>query len=127
MINLAKRQTLYLWIAMLAILFGALAPTVSHALAAGQSDDSALMLCTVNGYKMIKLPGDDGKAPADAKSMQHCAFCTIHGGADALPASPAVALALSTGRAIYPPLFYSAPRSQHTWSAAQQRAPPFLA
>lgn len=129
MLTLAKRKTLYLWIAMLAILFGALAPTVSHALSAGQADDSALMLCTVNGYKMIKLPGsgDDSKAPADAKSMQHCAFCTIHGGADAMPASPAVALALSAGRAIYPPLFYNAPRTQHIWSAAQQRAPPFLA
>nr|WP_315251078.1 DUF2946 domain-containing protein [uncultured Duganella sp.] len=127
MINLAKRKTLYLWIAMLAILFGALAPTVSHALAAGQADDSALMLCTVNGYKMIKLPGDDGKAPTDAKNMQHCAFCTIHGGADALPASAAVALALSAGRDIYPPLFYRAPRAQHIWSTAQQRAPPFLA
>lgn len=127
MINLAKRKALYLWIAMLAILFGALAPTVSHALAAGQPADSSMMLCTVSGYQMIKAPADDSKAPADAKSMQHCAFCTLHGGADALPAAPTLALVLSTGRDIYPPLFYSAPRSQHTWSAAQQRAPPFLA
>jgi hypothetical protein len=127
MINLAKQRTLHLWIAMLAILFSALAPTVSHALAAGQPADQGLMLCTVNGYKMVKLPGGDDKAPADAKNMQHCAFCTIHGGADALPSSPSVALALRTDRASHPPLFYRAPRTQHIWSAAQQRAPPFLA
>ncbi|MBV7538666.1 DUF2946 domain-containing protein [Duganella sp. sic0402] len=130
MIRLAKRRTLHLWIAMLAILFSALAPTVSHALAAGSSADNTLMLCTVNGYKLIQLPGDgngDSKAPADAKSMQHCAFCTIHGGADALPAAPAVALLLSAGRDIYPSLFYHAPGAQPIWSAAQQRAPPFLA
>ncbi|MYM81637.1 DUF2946 domain-containing protein [Duganella sp. FT50W] len=127
MINLAKRKTLYLWIAMLAMLFGALAPTVSHALAAGAQVDAALMLCTANGYKIVKPSGGDGQAPLDAKSLQHCAFCPLHGGADALPASPAVALAPSAGRAPYPPLFYRAPRAQHIWSAAQQRAPPFLA
>lgn len=127
MINLAKRKTLYLWIAMLAILFGALAPTVSHALAAGQPQDGALMLCTVNGYQMIQPPADGGKAPPDAKSMQHCAFCSLHGGADALPPAPAVAHAPGAGRAIHPPLFHHAPRAQHVWSAAQQRAPPFPA
>lgn len=127
MIKLAKRRTLHLWIAMLAILFSALAPTLSHALAAGQPADAVLMLCTVNGYKMVKLPGDDGKAPVDAKGMQHCAFCTLHGGADALPPPASLTLALVADRASYPPLFYRAPRTQHIWSAAQQRAPPFLA
>jgi hypothetical protein len=128
MISLAKRRTLHLWIAMLAILFSALAPAVSHALAAGSSAGNTLMLCTISGYKLIQLHGDgDSKAPADAKSMQHCAFCTIHGGADALPATPAATLVLSGGRDIYPSLFYHAPGTQHIWSAAQQRAPPFLA
>jgi uncharacterized protein involved in copper resistance len=136
MIRLAKRQTLHLWIALLAILFSALAPTVSHALAAGNKAASTaadtLQLCTVNGYKMVKLAGadagDSNSMPADAMhGMQHCAFCTIHGSAAALPGAPAVALALDAGRDIYPPLFYRAPRALHTWSAANPRAPPFLA
>jgi hypothetical protein len=141
MIRLAKRQTLHLWIAMLAILFSALAPTVSHALASSgnRAADNMIQLCTMNGYQMVQLPGTDaaadanadtdgGKAPADAKNgMQHCAFCTLHGGTDALPTAPAVALALSAGRDIYPPLFYSAPATQAVWTSAQQRAPPFLA
>ena len=133
MISLAKHRTLHLWIAMLAILFSALAPTVSHALAAGTSAADTLMLCTMSGYKTVKLSDtgtDDSKAPSDAKSsMQHCAFCTLHGGADALPASPANALALLLipGRDSYPPLFYAAPDAQHIWSTAHQRAPPFLA
>ena len=128
--RLARRHTLHLWIALLAILFSALAPTISHALASAGAATPAMQLCTVNGYQMVKLAdadADDRQAPADAKSMQHCAFCTLHGGADALPISTAAALALTTGRGIYPPRYYSAPRAQHIWSAAHQRAPPFLA
>jgi hypothetical protein len=123
MIFLAKRQTLHIWIALLAILFSALAPTVSHAVAAYAPED-ALAMCTVNGYKQL----DDSKAPGSIKhGMEHCAFCTIHGGGDALPAVPSVALAIAAGRDVYPPLFYAAPRSQHAWSASNPRAPPFFA
>jgi hypothetical protein len=119
MITLAKRQTLHIWIALLAILFSALAPTVSHALAAANPVET-LQMCTAGG--------DNSKAPADLKhGMEHCAFCTIHGGDDALPSPPAVALALHAGRDIYPSLFYNAPSAQHVWSAANPRAPPALA
>ena len=120
MISLTKRQLLHTWIALLAILFSVLAPTVSHAVAAS-NPVSTLEMCSVNG-------SDDGKAPTTAKhGMEHCAFCTVHGGMDALPTASAIALARHAGRDIYPPLFYSAPQSQHTWSASNPRAPPFLA
>lgn len=128
MIILAKRQTLHIWVALLAILFSALAPTVSHALAAA-APAATLEMCTAQGYKLVQLPASDGgKAPVDLKhGMEHCAFCTIHGGGDGLLPPPAVALALHAGRDLYPSLFYNAPRALHTWSAANPRAPPFPA
>jgi hypothetical protein len=129
MIKMAKRQTLHIWIAMLAILFSALAPTVSHALAAGNGSAVALEMCTVDGYKVVKAAEpDSGKAPAKAAhGMEHCAFCAAHGGSFALTGSPSVILVMDIGRDIYPPLFYAAPHSLHAWSAANPRAPPFLA
>ncbi|MYM88125.1 DUF2946 domain-containing protein [Rugamonas sp. FT82W] len=125
MLKMAKRQTLHIWIALLAVLFSALAPAVSSALAATDT----VQVCTVDGYKIVKLPGaDKGKAPASAKhAMEHCAFCSLHADAHPLPGAPSVPLALDAGRDTYPPLFYTAPRTLHTWSAANPRAPPFPA
>jgi hypothetical protein len=128
MFNMAKRQTLQLWIALLAILFSALAPTVSHALAAANPAET-VQICTVDGYKLVQLPdADDGKAPLDLKhGMEHCAFCTLHGGGDAPLPHAVAALSLNPDRDTYPSLFYSAPRALHVWSVANPRAPPALA
>lgn len=128
MTNLAKRQTLLLWIALLAVLFGTLAPTVSHALVA-VSPAETVQICSVQGYKLIKLPGTDtDQQPSSMQqSMQHCAFCTLHGGDTALIPSLALTLTAIAGRAVHPLLFYSAPHTLYAWSIAHPRAPPVLA
>lgn len=125
---MAKRQTLHIWIAILAVLFGALAPTISHALNASAGAADMIEICTANGYKLVKAAGaDEGKAPASLKQgMEHCAFCTTHGSSHALTGVPLVTTALTAGRDIYPPLFYTAPQSLHAWSAANPRAPPLF-
>ncbi|WP_254926634.1 DUF2946 domain-containing protein [Janthinobacterium sp. PC23-8] len=114
---------------MLAILFSALAPTVSHALSAINVPSATLEICSVNSYKAVKAPdGDSSKSPATIKHrMEHCAFCATHGGSFALPGSHPLSLVMVAGRDIYPPLFYAAPQSLHAWSAANPRAPPLLA
>ncbi len=129
MTKVAKRQALHIWIAMLVILFGALAPTVSHALAAAGLSADTVEICTVNGYKVVKLTDTDSrKAPSSPQhGMEHCAFCTIHGGSHALTSTRLVTFAPGPGRDIYPPLFYSAPRSLHAWSSAKPRGPPYPA
>jgi hypothetical protein len=129
MINMAKRQTLHIWIALMAVLFSALAPAVSHALTASGGAADTLEICTVNGYKLVKLAGaNSDKAPdATRHAMEHCAFCTIHGDPHGLPATPSTVVPLDTGHDLYPPLFYSAPRTAHAWSTANPRAPPALA
>lgn len=128
MFKMEKRQALHIWIAVLAILFSALAPTVSHALAKADGDANFLILCTSNG-KLVQtpLPTDDGKAPASVKvAMEHCSFCTTHGAHAALPLAAALPQ-MTAGRAVYPPLFYLAPAPLAAWAAANPRAPPILA
>ncbi len=114
---------------MLAILFSAFAPTVSHALNSSNVPSATLEICTVNGNKAVKAPdADSSKAPTTIRhGMEHCAFCATHGGAVALPGCHPLILVIVAGCDIYPPLFYAAPQSLHAWSAANPRAPPFLA
>jgi len=115
MLKHLKRQTLHIWIAMLAVLFATLAPTVSHALAA--STTGALS-------EMCSVDGPTKKAPSNTMhGMEHCPYCATQGGEPALP--PALnGFAVIGGHDFYPPLFYSAPQPLHTWLAASPRGPP---
>jgi hypothetical protein len=118
MLYLAKRQVLHVWIAMLAVWFAALAPTVSHALAATTAAALAEMCTVDSGSK---------KAPMNTlHGMEHCAYCAMHGGAPALPPLPLNGFAVIGGHDFYPPLFYTAPQPLHTWSASSPRGPPAL-
>ncbi|TFW14786.1 DUF2946 domain-containing protein [Duganella callida] len=120
MLATLRRQTLQIWIAMLAVLFSALAPTVSHAISASTSGVLAEM-CSVDSA----APGK--KAPTNIPhGMEHCPYCATHGGAPALPPSAIHGFAVIGGHDAYPPLYYSAPRPLHGWGAAQPRGPPAL-
>ena len=125
MISLTKRRVLHLWIALLAVLFAALAPTISRALAANLQYD-IVEVCTAGGYKAVKI-SKDGSAPSPKSRMDHCAYCANHAGSHALPGMPPVSIPRLAGRDFYPSLFYLAPRPLHAWSAANPRAPPLPA
>jgi hypothetical protein len=128
MICLTKRRVLHVWVALLAILFSALAPTVSRAVAASYGTPDTVEICTAYGYKVVKRAAGGEQAPASSTAgMDHCAFCAIDGTAHALPHNPSMTLPSSSGRDIYPPLFYAAPHALHAWSAANPRAPPRIA
>lgn len=103
---------------MLAVLFAALAPTVSHALAS--STPAALTeMCTADGLAK--------KAPANTMhGMEHCPYCATHGGAPALPPHALTGFAVIGGHDFYPPLFYTAPQPLHSWRAASPRGPPAI-
>ena len=128
MLKFARRQTLHIWIAMLAVLFSALAPAISHALAAA-APERLVEICTVDGVKTLSLAAADiSKAPAKSMhGMEHCPYCVTHGGSTGLPPAPAMTLAVIGGHDLYPSLFYSAPRPLYQWSAGQPRAPPAIA
>lgn len=111
---------------MCAILLAALAPSISHALAAADGKSSFWMeICSVNGMKLVKADGVPSHAPAKhATNGEHCPFCAP-GHVAALPPSASFVLPALDGRATRPTLFYHAPRPLFVWTSAQSRAPPF--
>ncbi len=127
MFSMAKHRVLHVWIALLAILFGALAPAVSHALAAADRHAGQVELCTATGVQLVEVPAPDSKQTLPPMhDMGHCACCTSHHALHALPSSSA-AIAVTGGRAIHPALFHAAPRLLHAWSPAAPRGPPLFA
>lgn len=137
-----------LWIALAAILWASLAPSLAQALSLSP-DGHHLHRITVDycaseddgggktqGVVTLDVPHDahdgadhhnaPGKPQADAHGdAHHCPLCrNPHADVGILPTTMPVVPA-PVGRAItYPPLFYAATSSLHVWSAAQPRAPP---
>ncbi|MFM9433998.1 hypothetical protein ACFDR9_001044 [Janthinobacterium sp. CG_23.3] len=120
-------RRLLAWIALAAILGLALAPTLARALAKEGSSEW-MQICSAQGSKLVAVadlaPGEQ-PGPSNA-GLEHCPFCALHTPAPppaqlrfsfALPASPP---------ALYPSLFFSAPRPLFAWSVAHPRAPPVL-
>ena len=127
MYTFVKRRLLLTWMAVLAVMFSALAPSASHALAANSALDGLAVICTVDGATAVKSgrSSDDKSATKSPdQHFEHCPYCTSHGGSPALPPQLPVSFAVATGHDAYPPLFYQAPRSLHSWAAANPRAPP---
>lgn len=121
-------RSLTSWIAILAILMAALAPSISHALGAPQGA-SWIEVCSAVGAKWVQ-PGDastdTAPAPADAHPFEHCPYCSLHSDALAIPVAPVV-VALAPRLSGRPPsAFLAAPRTLFAWLSAQPRAPPVL-
>lgn len=114
------------WIAALAILLGALAPTVSRWLSTASPLNLALLeVCTTRtgGPSTIVLKST-GEQPADHATLDHCPLCLVHSDDAGLP-PPAHAVALITGLTDAPPaLFLQGHSPLPVWAAALARAPP---
>lgn len=126
MVTCVKRRTLHVWLACLAILFAALAPSISHALAAAAGADR-VEICTVDGTKTVVLQTATKKMPAkDGAShhMEHCAYCVSNAVDTALPPAPATVFAPHGGHGAFPALFYASPSPLFCWTAGTPRAPP---
>lgn len=128
-----KRQVVWTWIAALAILFGAMAPTISRAMAATVSQaapaDPSMEVCTMLGMKMILVAdhvAHGGKpAPVGTDHMlEHCPYCAVHATPALLPPPAPTLSALPAIAAAYPPLFYRSATKPFAWSPASPRGPP---
>ncbi len=115
------------WMAILAILVGALAPTLSHALR-GDTPDGWVEVCSRLGSKWVSVDATDETAPAPqtapAADFEHCSFCSLSSGAVLLPSPQAMALLALQFEV--PLRYLAAPRTPFAWQAAQARAPPPL-
>ncbi|MFZ6653734.1 DUF2946 domain-containing protein [Undibacterium sp. TJN19] len=129
--KILKRMKLHVWLACLAILFNALAPSLSHALAMADNKSGWQEICSTTGSKFVatdqgKLISKTTKTPADKVThhLQHCPYCSSHAASFILPATDSMRFAIAGGQAVYPSLFYQSPSPLFSWSRANPRAPP---
>lgn len=121
------------WIACLAILMAALAPTVSHALAAKARGASWSDICTAGigrnaghdaGHDKSHTNDRPGNRPGSDMDMTDCGYCVPHAGSSGLPQTAVLFIPAITASFAHPALFYQSPAPLFIWSAAQSRAPP---
>lgn len=128
MLNPLTRRALFAWIAALAILFSALAPSISHALSIDRGNAAWLEICSANGVKLLPASAVDAaqKPVKDLLQhhMEHCPYCVTHGGTFALLPPAPITFAVLGGHDLFPSLYYQAAAPLFAWSAAQPRGPP---
>lgn len=116
------------WLAMLALVMSALAPTVSQAVVMSSDRADWLEVCTTTGVMWVKADSvatDDGTMPMVGHD-QGCDICT-----HIVTGAPPVGLGLSAptlDTEFSLPSAPSAPaRARAPWASAQSRAPPLSA
>lgn len=104
----------------------ALAPTVSHALAASSPGNPWAEICSVAGGKVVvaDAAGATGSQAEAGTHLGHCPLCGQIGSAPALPVAESAASFAIAGADLLPALFAHAPSPLFAWAAAQPRAPP---
>ena len=127
MLKFLKRSSLPLWIALMAILFSALAPSISQAINASAGKSVFAEICTVAGAKVVAIDADGAQKPATdplQHHWKHCPYCGTHGGSFALPPPAPIEFAVLGGPDLQPSLFYQAPAPLFAWYVAHPRGPP---
>jgi hypothetical protein len=115
------------WLALVAMLSLALAPAVSHGLAAWRGQSGWVEVCTTQGMRWITAGesgrNEDAPAPTGAP-LEACSYCTLSFGAAGMPPAPATGQLLPLTGAEAPPLLLEAPLAHLGWRNPQPRAPP---
>lgn len=113
-----------LWIAVLAVLWGALAPSLSSWIGSAQGK-TWIEVCTSTGTKLIALETDDVPAKSSVHTGDHCPYCRIQQDLPAIAHAPGV-LVLADGsvRRVLQPQEVTQPLPAAVWPAHRSRAPP---
>jgi hypothetical protein len=114
------------WLAILALLMAALAPSISHALGS-KFGPSWVEVCTPSGAKWVQAgsgAGDEAPATSGAHPLEHCPYCSLHANDIAVPAASVASAPLLLPAHDLPIAFLAAPRTLYAWVSAQPRAPP---
>ncbi|MDG5977559.1 lipoprotein [Hydrogenophaga taeniospiralis CCUG 15921] len=115
------------WLAMLAMVLGALAPTVAQAVVASSDHDGWVQVCSVSGMVWVQADADpaSGDAPMASGAMD-CPWCSLHGGVPGLPPVSAGAEPLAP-QAEPLPIYLRTAALRGTWASGLARAPPLSA
>lgn len=113
------------WLALIAVLAFALAPTVSRAMAYANGEATWAEVCTPLGMKLKAVADVGEESPAaQAGALEHCGYCAFSAGAAPLPTAAAQVWPAAAAAGALPALFLQAPRTLFAWQSAQARAPP---
>lgn len=117
------------WLTMLAMVLGALAPTMAHALVAAKGGPDWVEVCSASGMVWVQIDGEGAAHAADesgekslADAPRHCPLFNLHGTAG-LPPAPLHPMALAP-RAGQPPAPFQPVLTAAYWPASHSRAPP---
>lgn len=109
------------------MVFGTLAPTLAQAVVASSDKSGWVQVCSTSGMFWVRAdaePAGQGESGADMSAA--CPWCSLSAGAVGLPASPALALAISGQGSPAPTQLQVDPHSR-VWTPAKARAPPRVA
>jgi hypothetical protein len=126
------RSTMRRWflrLAFLAVLLNALAPSVSHALAASRPD-FPVDVCSEHGGAELAVAVALLTQDQDHRHgglLKDCGCCLTHAGNAGMPPPALAVLPLAPAPIERPYLFYHAPRPLPLLSAAAPRGPPLFA
>lgn len=124
----AARSSWVLWLALWLALFGALAPTVSHALTWAHGDREPLIeICTSAGPRWMALSTTAEAVPSDptgAVVLDHCPFCLLMADRLAPPPQLQALFFAAPGHAVVPDCQPPGDFSTRIIAAAQPRGPP---
>jgi Protein of unknown function (DUF2946) len=117
------------WLALLAVLWGALVPTLAQAAVSSASRQGWVEVCSATGVLWMRVDGGasspaapTGQPDSMADASAHCPWCPMQGTAG-LPPEPALNTTTSAQGPVPAAAFTSA-RPATVWSSAQSRAPP---
>lgn len=116
------------WIAVLAVLMAALAPSISHALGSNSASPWSVV-CTSIGVQWVQTDADSADpspGPGAAHAFEHCPYCSLHANAVAIPAAPSAGVPCISATDEPPVAVLVAPRTLSAWVSPQPRAPPLF-
>jgi hypothetical protein len=112
------------------MLFAALAPGISHALARVQGQAPVLMeVCTTQGMRVIAIAPSASPSQEQVPAvvhLEHCKFCASGVVGAPPPFEPVLPVLSNAVTRAEPERFLSAPRTPHIWRTGPARAPPSL-
>jgi hypothetical protein len=114
------------WLALCAVFFGAIAPSISHLLVSANGK-TWVEICSVYGSKRMALDLGSQKAPNVPSSMAHCPFCLLQNDLPVIPTSLSLAaFAVMLDEAALEGLAAHPPRARFIRTAHLTRAPPSI-
>lgn len=124
MLLTAAQRRFTTWLALWAVVLGALLPTTSQAALRLHDRADWIEVCTSTGMAWVKAETHDDTAPSTQTAGTACPWCLSPHSGPALPPQDTSVLIGATTFREHPPAYFQAARTDHVWCSGQARAPP---